>query len=88
MTKKRTLGDKGFLGSEICKNWAKYQDRYKHTLSEEDINLIKEKIGSINHEIEGAYSHNGKFGPLYILEKLYTIQKCIAISNSPILFEL
>jgi hypothetical protein len=80
--------EKDFMCSEIYKNWSKYHDKYKKILSEEDIINIKQQLGSINHEIEGACSHNGRFGPLYILEKLFLIQKRIATDDDPIHFEL
>ena len=76
-----------FRDSKIYKNWYRYRDKYKHTLSQEDVQDIKEQIESINHEIESAYSYDGKFGPLYIIEKLYAIQERIAKSNGAIHFE-
>jgi hypothetical protein len=76
-----------FLDSEIYKNWEKYRDKYKDGLSEADIRDIKEQTRSINHEVESALSHNGRFGPLCIIEKLYLIQKRIAKSNETVLFE-
>jgi hypothetical protein len=77
-----------FTNSEIYKNWWKYNEKYKKILSEDDILDIKKQIGSISHEIESAYSHDGKFGPLFIIEKLYSIQKRIAKNNETILLEL
>jgi hypothetical protein len=70
-----------FFNSDIYKNWRMYHDRYKHALSKKDIQDIKEQIESISHEIEGARYHEGRFGPLFIIEKLYRIQKCIAKNN-------
>jgi hypothetical protein len=76
-----------FLDSDIYKNWDRYHDQYKHALSQEDIQDIKRQIESINHEIESAPSFKGRYGPLFIIEKLYAIQKRIAKGNGTIRFD-
>jgi hypothetical protein len=77
-----------FMNSEIYRNWERYHGKYKKSLSEDDILTIKRQVESINRELESLPRYKGGCGPLYIIEKLYTIQKRIAKNNETILFEL
>lgn len=77
-----------FMNTEIYKNWNMYQEQYKSILSPDDINHIRQQVGSISHEIESAVSYNGRFGPLYMIFRLYMIYKRIAKNNKKIFFEL